>query len=55
MEVFNINSDYIVRFKAHGIGPIYIYIVGLMFLYFRYKDLYLDDQLLDMFDGVDCI
>ena len=49
------NPDCIAGFKARGIGPIYIYIMGLTFLYFGYKSLYLDDQPLNMFGGVDYI
>ncbi len=55
IEVFDINPNYIVRFKVYNIGPIYIYIVGLVFLYFGYEGLYLRDQLLDMFNGVNYI
>ncbi len=43
IEVFDINPNYIAVFKARNIGPIYIRIIDLTFLYFGYKDLYLDD------------
>ncbi len=52
IKVFDVNLNYIAGFKARGIGPIYIRIMGLTFLYFEYKDLYLGDQPLDTFDSV---